>query len=148
MAGVSLSRMIRSRLVAALLLLPAACSTGSSATVDQTTTTTTNGPQSTMPLVDTTTTSTTLAPDVDLIEIDLTAPGDDPGRVPVKLGRTVRLVVTAGVTDEIHLHGYDIRAEVAPGVPAVLEFVADIPGIFDVELEAAGDEFMQFQVSP
>lgn len=146
-------------MVAFLLLALAACdggsdsTTASSTTISSTTTTqrttttvpltTTSGP----PATTTTSTTTTTVPDFDLVEVDLTA-GEDPGRVTVELGRTVRLVVTADTTDEVHLHGYDIKADVAPGVPAVLEFVADIPGIFDVELEAAGDEFMQFQVEP
>ncbi len=66
----------------------------------------------------------------------------------MELDRTIRLIVTADVSDEVHLHGYDIRADVAPGSPAVLEFEANVPGIFDVELEAAGLEFMQLQVEP
>lgn len=150
--------MIRAALVAATLLVVAACNGGSggtTATPAPTTQplTTTSSPQATTAPADTATTSattatTTVVPDFDLIEVDLTAPGDDPGRVPVELGHTVRLVITADTTDEVHLHGYDIKASVAPGSPAVLEFVADIPGIFDVELEGTGQEIMQLQVAP
>ncbi len=35
------------------------------------------------------------------------------------------LVVTAEVTDHVHLHGYDLMADVAPGKPARIEFTAD-----------------------
>ncbi len=151
--------MIRAALVAATLLVVAACNGGSggtTATSAPTTQapTTTSSPQATTVPVDTattsttTTTTTTTVPGFDLIEVDLTAPGDDPGRVPVELGHTVRLVITADTTDEVHLHGYDIKASVAPGSPAVLDFVADIPGIFDVELEGTGQEIMQLQVAP
>ncbi|MEE9473599.1 MAG: hypothetical protein V3V82_06430 [Acidimicrobiia bacterium] len=149
--------MIRAALVAATLLVVAACNGGSggtTATPAPTTQplTTTSSPQATTAPADTPTTSTTATTttisDFDLIEVDLTAPGDDPGRVPVELGHTVRLVITADTTDEVHLHGYDIKASVAPGSPAVLDFVADIPGIFDVELEGTGQEIMQLQVAP
>ena len=148
--------MIRAALVAATLLIVAACNGGSggtTATPAPTTQppTTTSSPQATTAPAETATTSTTtttVVPDFDLIEVDLTAPGDDPGRVPVELGHTVRLVITADTTDEVHLHGYDIKASVAPGSPAVLDFVADIPGIFDVELEGTGQEIMQLQVAP
>jgi hypothetical protein len=150
--------MIRAALVAVTLLVVAACNGGSGGTTaDPALTTraptTTSRPQATTVPADTattstTTTTTTTVPGFDLIEVDLTAPGDDPGRVPVELGHTVRLVITADTTDEVHLHGYDIKASVAPGSPAVLDFVADIPGIFDVELEGTGQEIMQLQVAP
>jgi len=93
-----------------------------------------------------TTTATTL-PDIDVIDIDLTA-GDDPGRVRVELGRTVRISITADFTDEVHIHGYDFRADVGPGAPAVLEFVADIPGLFEVELEEARRRVVELEVTP
>jgi hypothetical protein len=34
---------------------------------------------------------------------------------------------------EIHLHGYDIEREVAPGGPATLSFEADLTGRFEIE---------------
>ena len=110
----------------------------------QTTTTTDEASTTTS---STTTSPPTTVPDVDLIDIDLTA-GDDPGRVAVDLGRNVRLTVTADVSDEVHLHGYDIKADVGPGAPAVIEFVADIPGIFEVELEGTGQRIVELEVSP
>ncbi len=62
-------------------------------------------------------------------------------------GALVELTVTADVTDEVHVHGYDVFGEVAPGAPAVIEFVADIPGIFEVELEGAGAQLVELVVS-
>jgi hypothetical protein len=49
-------------------------------------------------------------------------------RVKVKLGTQIRLEVTADRADEVHLHGYDRKADAEPGKPAVLEFQADTPG--------------------
>ncbi len=40
------------------------------------------------------------------------------------------------MSDEVHVHGYDHRAPVAPGAPAEVRFTPDIPGVFEVELEA------------
>jgi heme/copper-type cytochrome/quinol oxidase subunit 2 len=48
----------------------------------------------------------------------------------------VSIRVTSDVADEVHLHGYDKKVDVAPGAPATLTFTADIPGIFEVELES------------
>ncbi|MBT8247352.1 MAG: hypothetical protein KJN73_06025 [Acidimicrobiia bacterium] len=48
------------------------------------------------------------------------------------------LLVTADTEDEIHVHGYDITGSVTPATPGTVTFVADIPGVFDVEFENAG----------
>ena len=69
-------------------------------------------------------------------------------RFDVPLDGAVRMVVTADITDEIHLHGYDLHADVAPGQEAVLEFEATIPGVFEIELEGAGVLIGELQVAP
>ncbi len=46
--------------------------------------------------------------------------------------------LTADVTDEVHVHGYDYYLDLTPGVAVELAFVADIPGIFEIELEGSG----------
>ncbi|MEX2048775.1 MAG: hypothetical protein WEB90_04290, partial [Gemmatimonadota bacterium] len=43
-------------------------------------------------------------------------------------GDRVRIIVHADVTDEVHLHSYDLHAGVAPGEPARIDFVADVAG--------------------
>ena len=48
----------------------------------------------------------------------------------------MRLLVRADIEDEVHLHGYDLAAEVAPGHPARINFEADEAGKFIVELES------------
>ena len=68
-------------------------------------------------------------------------------RVKVPLDGKVRLEVTADRTDEVHLHGYDRKVDIEPGKPAVLEFTADVPGVFEVELEEAGGKLVELQVS-
>ncbi|GAA2228175.1 hypothetical protein GCM10010413_25300 [Promicromonospora sukumoe] len=56
-----------------------------------------------------------------------------PGRVEVPLGSTVVLRAEVDAPAEIHVHGYDVAAEAAPGDPVCLEVLADTPGVFDVE---------------
>ena len=69
-------------------------------------------------------------------------------RFPVARGSLVTLVVTADVTDHVHLHGYDVMRDVAPGAPARLTFRASIAGRFEVELEDAGRQIAEVQVRP
>lgn len=64
-------------------------------------------------------------------------------KVPV--GAKVRLVVRADVSDEVHVHTYDKKAAISGGV-ATIEFTADIPGVFEVELEGKGVVLMNLQV--
>jgi FtsP/CotA-like multicopper oxidase with cupredoxin domain len=59
--------------------------------------------------------------------------------IRVAKGDTVRIVVSSDVPDEIHLHGYDIEKEAAPGKPARFRFKADAEGAFELESHAAED---------
>jgi hypothetical protein len=70
----------------------------------------------------------------------------DAGRVPVPAGEHVILVVTSDAADELHVHGYDLTAELTPGAPATVEFDATIPGVFEVELHDAGTVLLGLQV--
>jgi hypothetical protein len=67
-------------------------------------------------------------------------------RVRVELGQKVRIQVQADRSEEVHVHGYDLKADVAPGRPAVLDFTADVPGVFEVELEQSGLKLLELQV--
>lgn len=63
---------------------------------------------------------------------------DRTGSSKVPLGEKVRLRVECDTADEVHVHGYDASALCAPGVAAAITFTADIPGVFEVELENSG----------
>jgi glucose/arabinose dehydrogenase len=67
-------------------------------------------------------------------------------RVPVALGSEVTISVTADVADELHLHGYDLFVDLSPGVAGEITFVAEIPGVFEAELEAAGIPVVELEV--
>ena len=69
-------------------------------------------------------------------------------RISVSRGSLVTLVVTADVSDHVHLHGYDVMRDVAPGAPARLSFRATIPGRFEIELEDAGRQIAEVEVRP
>jgi FtsP/CotA-like multicopper oxidase with cupredoxin domain len=66
----------------------------------------------------------------------------------VEQGARVRLTVRADVTDEVHLHGYDLFADVAPGQPGRISFTADDPGEFEAELEALATPVAELRVRP
>ena len=82
--------------------------------------------------------------------VDVTVAGGEVtggGRHQVDLGETVTIRVTSDVSDHVHLHGYDVLADVAAGETAELVFDATIPGVFEVELEDAGLPLLELEVS-
>ena len=59
--------------------------------------------------------------------------------ITVQSGDTVRIVVSSDAPDEIHLHGYDITRNAAPGAPARFRFRANLEGAFEIESHVAED---------
>ena len=68
-------------------------------------------------------------------------------RVPARLGEQLVVRVTSDVADEVHVHGYDLRAEVPAGGTVDIPLAATIPGGFEVELEGSGRTLFQLRVS-
>lgn len=68
-------------------------------------------------------------------------------RVDVDLNSEVAIVVMSDTAEEVHVHGYDILQTVAVGQPLEFRFVADIPGVFEVELEGSGRLLLHLTVS-
>jgi len=85
------------------------------------------------------------------IIIKATVAGDevtiDNDRQEIELGSLVSVQVTSDANDHIHLHGYDLLTDVAADELAEFDFVADIPGVFEVELEEAGTLLFEIAVS-
>ena len=102
--------------------------------------------------VETETVTTTAPPQPDVITVRLLVRGGRPvdgiARPSVKQGRHVRIVVRSDVADHVHLHGYDIMRDVAPGKPAQLVFTAEIPGRFEIELEDRHTQLAELEVRP
>lgn len=86
--------------------------------------------------------------EVELFEFEITDGEASPPltRAEVETGTTVRIVVTSDQADELHLHGYDLTAEVGPGQEGVLEFVADQAGLFELETHDTHLALLQLQV--
>ena len=63
-------------------------------------------------------------------------------------GERVRILVHADVSDEVHLHSYDLHADVTPTEPATIDFVADAAGVFECELEDAGTLLFRLEIAP
>jgi hypothetical protein len=60
------------------------------------------------------------------------------------LGDEVSIVVFSSIHDELHVHGYNLFFDLAAGQATEVAFAADIPGIFEAELE--DNHFLLFEV--
>ena len=97
--------------------------------------------------------STTTTPDDQtqriVVEVDANAePVGGIKQAQVTQDDRVELVVRSAVADEVHLHGYDLSQDVAPGQPARITFRADIAGVFEAELEERAVQILELTVSP
>jgi hypothetical protein len=63
-------------------------------------------------------------------------------------GHRIRLIIRADVADHVHVHGFDLFADVAPGRPARFTFRADLSGSFDIELEDRHVPLAELRVRP
>lgn len=86
--------------------------------------------------------------EVELFEFEIADGAATPAleRATVEQGSRVRIVVTSDQPDELHLHGYDLAAQVTPDEPGEIEFVADQAGLFELETHDTGLVLLQLQV--
>jgi hypothetical protein len=63
-------------------------------------------------------------------------------------GDTVRFRVRHGDAEEVHVHGYDVKKDLAANETADVSFEASIPGIFEIELEHSGTPLGRLKVEP
>jgi hypothetical protein len=89
-------------------------------------------------------------PTPEAIEIEVKGGKVDGGPVDidVKQGENARFSVSSDVADHVHVHGYDVLRDVTAGGTARFDFKADIPGVFEIELEDAGLEIARLRVEP
>ncbi|MGH9118021.1 MAG: hypothetical protein ACRD0A_09150 [Acidimicrobiales bacterium] len=86
----------------------------------------------------------------DNVSVSAVVSGNNPTferTVQVGVNTPVRIQVTADRPEEAHLHGYDLTADLEPGVPAVIDFVASTPGLFLIELEDSHLLLAQLEVA-
>lgn len=117
----------------------------------------TSAPPTTLPptTAPTTTAPTTAAstatagpPSGTIIELEITDGKLEGGarREAAPLGEEVTVRVSGDSADHVHVHGYDLFLHLEDGA-GELTFVADIPGVFEIELEEAGIVLVQLEVS-
>jgi hypothetical protein len=124
---------------------------------DEATSTTTTAAQTTTagattePEVTTTAATTTAPAEPEVVRISVSVPADKAPTVKhftIQQGRQVVFVVKSELADEVHLHGYDLSADVAPGAPATIRFKATAPGLFEAELESRSLPIAELEVRP
>jgi hypothetical protein len=63
-------------------------------------------------------------------------------------GERIRFEVDSDVTDEVHVHGYDLSKDVEADGTVRFDFAAAIEGIFEVELEGRGEQIAELRIEP
>jgi hypothetical protein len=152
---------MRIRLLAACLVFVVAACGGGTEPVG----TTLSDPPSTTTTTEVTTTSTTLPPTTTTASlppttraitttttqpIDVTFEGGavtGPERVTAAVGDQVSIWVLSDVDAEIHVHGYDLFFDALAGVPVEISLTADVPGIFEVEVEGSHTLLFELEVT-
>jgi hypothetical protein len=69
-------------------------------------------------------------------------------RITVTQGQRVRFQARSDRREEVHVHGYDIMRDAAPGAPARFSFRATITGRFEIEFEDSGEQIGELEVEP
>ena len=126
------------------VLQPSDDSTSSSS--PETTTTQASTPPSTT--TSTTSQTPTTLPEATVIHLVNGQPVGGKRKISVKRGDTIRLKVTSDEAGEIHVHGFDLEKETAPGAPARFMFKADIEGRFEVESHPSATQIAEISVNP
>jgi hypothetical protein len=63
-------------------------------------------------------------------------------------GEQVHFVVDSDVSDEVHMHGYDIMKDVKAGGSVSFDFPATLEGVFEAELEGRKEQIIELTVNP
>lgn len=68
------------------------------------------------------------------------------GWLELRKGQTVSITVTSDVADELHVHGFDVKAALPAGKPVTVRFAADMTGVFEVETHGGKLVLLQLAV--
>jgi hypothetical protein len=63
-------------------------------------------------------------------------------------GERIHFVVDSDVSDEVHMHGYDIMKDVEAGGSVSFDFPATLEGVFEAELEGRKEQILELTVNP
>lgn len=69
-------------------------------------------------------------------------------RLSYEKGQTVNLIVKSDVSDEIHIHGFDLKKNVRAGGRVSFSFKAKADGIYEIELEGRKQQLAKLRVNP
>jgi hypothetical protein len=92
--------------------------------------------------------STVAKPEITMIVIENGKPVGGIAKLTYDEGEQVRFKVDSDVSDEVHVHGYDIMKDVEAGGSVTFDFPATIEGIFEAELEDRGEQILELTVNP
>jgi hypothetical protein len=63
-------------------------------------------------------------------------------------GDRIHFKVRSDVSDEVHVHGYDLMKDVKAGGTVAFDFPATIEGVFEAELEGRKEQIVELRVNP
>jgi hypothetical protein len=63
-------------------------------------------------------------------------------------GEQIHFIVDSDVSDEVHMHGYDIMKDVEAGDSVSFDFPATLEGVFEAELEGRKEQILELTVNP
>lgn len=63
-------------------------------------------------------------------------------------GDTVTFQVKSDEAEEVHVHGYDLKYDIAAGETKTISFEATLTGIFEIEFEGSGTQIGELTVEP
>ena len=140
--------------VATLVVLVIAFAALSPGGDDDATTPTTTSTTTTAATTSTATTTTTAAPpapapNLTSIVVRDGKPVGGIEKIELKKGSRANIRVSSPDTsDEIHIHGYDLKKDLKAGGKVRFMFTAKTDGIYEIELEDAGVQIAQLVVEP
>ncbi|HEX3734297.1 MAG TPA: hypothetical protein VHU86_04010 [Solirubrobacterales bacterium] len=63
-------------------------------------------------------------------------------------GDRIHFKVRSDVSDEVHVHGYDLMKDIRAGGTVAFDFPATIEGVFEAELEGRKEQIVELRVNP
>lgn len=88
------------------------------------------------------------APDVAISGDEENPVVEGPGRVSFALGEDAEILVSSSFSGELHLHGYDLFYDLVADEALTVAFTADIPGIFELEIEGSHTLVVEIEIVP
>jgi hypothetical protein len=87
-------------------------------------------------------------PEIATIEIEGGQPVGGVAELEFDKGDTIEFFVESDVADHVHLHGYDVMQDVAPGQRIKFSVPATLDGVFEAELEDSVVPIAEITVNP